>query len=639
MTALDAGAIATYAGFSFGWTAAAGGIAGLASTAALPWLLTRFADDQRLQQSPVMEAGRVLAIAAIGLAIANTTPLAAPVAIASAAIAAALLQRREATGFALLAGLSPVIQWVGSFAQPESLLDWLAAMTTATPVTTVAVALIAIVSIAALHRGPYWAAVAAVIGAIAVPSAVDIFGQHHDGSLIAAAAVVVGFRIVAKMVGRPEWLPLIDVAALLISAIAFLTGSVRFLDTHLLSNESTHPLDLGIVVTAMLLALGWLLSDLLSEGGTVTGRIWSGASGPIATIGLASATLVGAVGSMQFDRAGIVIAVAALGLGVTQRKGSLPLLRIGLPLASVLLLGEPVVALAIVIGGALTSQFRAHRDLGEGAAPARASMTQLAGIASLAIGSLATAGVWRNDPGSAVLAALAVGSALVVMGIASSRLAVPDLQLAPRLALPMVLLPVWSDLGLAGGVALALAVVFLADSLALRTPASQWLAPIHVTAGMWLIANQPWWQASPITSSDWWFFGPSLIVGVFGWNELRNGNSSWHGFGPAFAIVGVTALLDRVAGGGGWHGVVAGFIGLVALVIGVERRWSSPTVIGAGLLFAAISIEVGGVVPRIPVWALLSTGGAILLGFGWMLERNAGAGPMASLRSTWSEFR
>ncbi len=644
MAALDAGAIATYGGLSFGWIAAAGGSVGLLATALVPAVFARFADDDGLATSPIMEAGRVLALAAIGLAVANITPLAAPIVVVAIAISAAFVHRREATGLALAAGLGPVIEWVGSLAEPGSLLDWLADMTTATSLETVGVAGAAIVATLAMRRSPFWTASAVIVGAVAMPSAVDIFGQHTDGTLIALAAAGVGFRLAARFGHRPGWLPLVDVGGLLTAALGVLVGIGRLMTSALIepvssSNFSSNGIDIGLASTAVLLGIGWLMSDLLEPDGTPRERLWLGASGPIATAGLVSATALGAIAAARPDHSGVVIALASILLGVTRRRHGLFILRAGVPVATILLAGHPALALGIVIGGALASQFRARRDLLDGAAPSSAALTQLAGLASLSIGALFSIGAWESKPNLAVLAAGAIGATLLAMAWDANRAAVPDLRLAPRLLLPLMLAPVWFDLGLAGGAAITIAAALLADRLLLRTSVSDWLASINLTVGTWLIASEPWWQSEPITSADWWFFGPSVILGVFGWRQLRAGHSSWHGFGPAFGIVGSMALLDRLDGAGGWHGVAAGAIGLVALLVGVGRRWSSPTVIGVGLLFGAIVIEVGGTVPRIPVWVLLSVGGSILLGFGWALERNAGSGPIASLRSTWNDFR
>ncbi len=639
MVALDAGAIATYAGLGFGWTAAVGGFAGLTSTVVLPEAVATLAKDERLRRSPVMEAGRVLAVAAIGLAIADSVPLAATVIIAATAAVAALLRRREATGLALVAGIGPIVEWVGSYAQVGSLLRWLAAMTTASPEVTVAVAAAAVASILTLRRGPFWDASAVVVGAIAIPSALEVLAEHQNGPLIAVAAAVIGFRLMAVTGDRPGWLPLVDLTALTTAAVAFALGIGRVMADAIVDQGSHHPTDVGLAITAALLAIGWLASDLLDRHDTLPRRLWIGASGPIATIGLLSATMVGAVASRQLDRAGVLIAGTALIIGVTQRKGAVTVLRVGLPLGSLLLLGSPVTALAVALAGALVSQHRAEQDSVGGARSAGVSVTQLCGLASLALAALATIGAWPGDSSEAMLATLAIGSPIVAIGTHSRRCAAPALRSAPRFALALALAPTLLDLGMAGTVSIALAVVLLADHLAFRTPVSQWLIPAHLSVGMWFLGGDPWWQTDPITSADWWLFGPAVLVGLIGWQELRSGGSSWYGFGPAFAMLGGAALVDRLDGGSGWHGAVAGVVGLVAVLVGVERRWSSPTAIGGALIAGATVIEVAGVVPRIPVWALLSIGGAILLGFGWALERNAGTGPMASLRSTWSEFR
>ncbi|MDQ3898635.1 MAG: hypothetical protein M3326_15560, partial [Actinomycetota bacterium] len=82
------------------------------------------------------------------------------------------------------------------------------------------------------------------------------------------------------------------------------------------------------------------------------------------------------------------------------------------------------------------------------------------------------------------------------------------------------------------------------------------------------------------------------------------------------------ALAERVTGGAGWHGLVAGAVGTAAVALGGWRKLAGPMVVGTGLLVAVTVHESLGALAGVPTWGWLSLGGALLLAVGIALERS-----------------
>ena len=110
---------------------------------------------------------------------------------------------------------------------------------------------------------------------------------------------------------------------------------------------------------------------------------------------------------------------------------------------------------------------------------------------------------------------------------------------------------------------------------------------------------------------------------VAGWlaRRRRPELSSWTAYVPAVALLGGVALEERLAGGAGWHALVAGAVGTVAVAAGGWLRLAGPMVVGTGLLVVLTVHESLGALAGVPTWAWLSLGGSILLAVGVALER------------------
>ncbi len=111
---------------------------------------------------------------------------------------------------------------------------------------------------------------------------------------------------------------------------------------------------------------------------------------------------------------------------------------------------------------------------------------------------------------------------------------------------------------------------------------------------------------------------------VAGWAARRRDPacSSWAAYVPSVALLGGLALIERLAGGAGWHALAAGAVGLTAVAVGGGRRLAGPMVVGTALLVVVTVQESLGALAGVPTWAWLSLGGTILLGVGVALERS-----------------
>lgn len=101
----------------------------------------------------------------------------------------------------------------------------------------------------------------------------------------------------------------------------------------------------------------------------------------------------------------------------------------------------------------------------------------------------------------------------------------------------------------------------------------------------------------------------------------RRKASSWAAYAPAIAILGGSALIERMTGGTGWHAIIAGALGVVAVVAGGSRRLAGPIVTGTAMLGAITIYESLAVAATIPTWAWLAAAGSALVTAAVVLER------------------
>lgn len=99
--------------------------------------------------------------------------------------------------------------------------------------------------------------------------------------------------------------------------------------------------------------------------------------------------------------------------------------------------------------------------------------------------------------------------------------------------------------------------------------------------------------------------------------------SSWWTHGAATALLGGAALLERIDGGHGGHGLIAGAVAVVAVALGAQTRLIGPLAIGTALVVGVAGHESLAYTASVPTWAWLAGAGAVLLGCAVLVERSA----------------
>ncbi|MGH9209775.1 MAG: SCO7613 C-terminal domain-containing membrane protein [Acidimicrobiales bacterium] len=115
-----------------------------------------------------------------------------------------------------------------------------------------------------------------------------------------------------------------------------------------------------------------------------------------------------------------------------------------------------------------------------------------------------------------------------------------------------------------------------------------------------------------------------LAAGISGHHAGRT--SSWVAFAPSVGLLGGSGLLERLGGGPAWHALVAGAVGVVAVVAGATWRLAGPLLIGTALVVAVTIHETLDTTANLHAGVWLASGGAVLLVAGVAMERR-GTGP------------
>ena len=137
-----------------------------------------------------------------------------------------------------------------------------------------------------------------------------------------------------------------------------------------------------------------------------------------------------------------------------------------------------------------------------------------------------------------------------------------------------------------------------------------------MTAGIWLRLA----DAESPPASRTWLPVALLLIGA-GLRARSTGTSSWIAYGPVVTIFGGAALAERMTGGPGWHAVVAGTVGVLAVAAGGYRKLAAPLFLGTGLLVVLVGYETLAITAALPTWTWLAAGGTALLGAGVAMER------------------
>ena len=336
----------------------------------------------------------------------------------------------------------------------------------------------------------------------------------------------------------------------------------------------TRPPGTVLVVTALLAWLVALVADpARGAGGATPGRHL----GPAAAIRFVGLVLVLGTCDSVGTRGALVVATLVAALVVLDACR----------------LDEPVLALGLV--GALPVLTVAGGQLAE-------LSTARTGV-GIALAAVVVGGITSILPGRWLLAGGASAGVLAALGLllaSSEQTALADALLVEGAAMVAVGASARrSDVAMAGGVGL--------------------------TLGTWARLID-----ADVSISEPYLVPVVVLLLLAGW-QGRATASSWVSTGPSLALLGGSALAERVAGGSGGHALLAGVLGVVAVAAGGRWRLAAPLVLGTGLLVALAVHESLGVTASVPTWAWLALGGTTLLGAGVLLER-AQLGPLESGR-------
>jgi hypothetical protein len=169
------------------------------------------------------------------------------------------------------------------------------------------------------------------------------------------------------------------------------------------------------------------------------------------------------------------------------------------------------------------------------------------------------------------------------------------------------------------------AVIVAAGLLRRRMLVGQ-LGGIVMIVGVWRL-----FALAEVTAADVWVLPVAVQLWVAGRLARREGVSSWLADVPPMLLVALPALGERLTGGPGWHTLLAGAIGVVAVAAGGTRRLGGPLVVGSLVLVAVAVVETLAIVASVPTWAWLAVGGCSLLGVAVAIERS-GTTPVATAR-------
>ena len=156
----------------------------------------------------------------------------------------------------------------------------------------------------------------------------------------------------------------------------------------------------------------------------------------------------------------------------------------------------------------------------------------------------------------------------------------------------------------------------LAVSVERGRPDGVVLSSLAMTSGIWMRLTD-----AEITASEPYLAPVALLLIGAGVRARARGTSSWVAYGPVVTVFGGAALAERLSGGPGWHAVVAGAVGVLAVAAGGHRRLAAPLLLGTALLVVLVGYETLAITAALPTWTWLAAGGTALLAAGVAMER------------------
>lgn len=628
--------------------------------------LPSFALLARVRPSTVLEAGVAVAGLALAGGLGALTPLPAPVALATlGAGAEAARQHRRALRWALVAGFAPLLALGELAVMPGGgALGRLGLSGQQPRLTAVLAGGVAAVLIgrAAQRRADVGlglvAVAAACLGTITSLAGIDGSARYvsvglaslvlcaeiaavlldRDGFWSHPARIIAGFAESASLLATPVVIALLSAAA-----------SERFVGTSPVDAAALAVLAAALVVASERRSgLSWTtLGAALTAAASVelgTGEALAVAAALGAgAVGLAwSATRPSAQPSGQLD--------ARLG----EQRGA----QVAFALASVGSLAHAVIVAgitgqALVAAVALAWVLAAILDRADlGVLPRAASALAIAaavslpprdalGVALMVMALGVIDAVRLDNPDIGLLAAVALpvataeGAAAAGLDPAATGLSLAVvasivtficLLLEDRWRMPLVagaglcwgsgIMLAATDKATFGSAMLLLGASAMAVGVALERVEILAMGGVSATVGMWAHL-----AAASVTASEPYLAPACVLLLALGVSLERRGASSWDAYAAPIVALGGAGLIERLAGGPAWHALLAGAVGVAAVLAGGLRRLAAPLLLGTILLVALTAHETLGLTAGVPTWAWLALAGALLLGSGIAMER------------------
>lgn len=584
-------------------------------------------------------------------------------AVVSGSIAAAVLarqaRRHEDLRLAVLAllsfGIGLVSAWAGAALPPSAGAAGVAAV-------------FVVVEVAALlaARDPFWNTPLSNLA-----EGAELFG---GGAAVYAGALLLASPFVGRFQPEPVWATALAfvAAGLLTADIRRYRGTPRPFGLTLLRGGSwapaTVPLALAAVVAVEVCTASSVATAvaLLVVAGlaAVSGRPWAEAVvagfAPWAVATVAGRPALAAV--MGLVGAGLVAETAvrrARNVGPSPVEPLLAVVGAGTALAALAAAG-PMLGLAGVVTAAVPACWLLAFQLERGG-------RRLADIGRLAL-LVPVAGALALRPANAVPVLVA---AAVLYAADAVRLRRPEIAVGAALAAQGLVAQVVQGAGITGpAVGLALCVAAVAWVGLAVVVDDEWRLPFLAGAGCGLSIGLLIASGNPATFADALLIAGGLAIAaglaarrgevahaggvactvavgihlalagvtatepyaapvaaqllVAGWaaRRRRPQAGSWAAYVPSVVLLGGLGFAERLAGGAGWHVLVAGAVGLLAVAVGGGRWLAGPMVVGTALLVAVTVHESLGALASVPTWGWLTFGGAVLLCTGVALERS-----------------
>jgi hypothetical protein len=462
-----------------------------------------------------------------------------------------------------------------------------------------------------------WLPVALVLLATAGVTLGDCLRPEAPARRRGMVAVAVGTVLAVLATTSMLWQPLL---------LAVAVVSVLVVAAHLrCACAAGGPWAAELVAAALPVAVGIAFAGLLGPG-TVGGL------GSLAATGwtlLALLALTLAVAPLAPARAGTLTAVALIGLlaGGTAAGWTYPAAVAPGQAIALGLVGGGVASL-VPLGLAVTAIVAVAvrwRDARLAVLVAPLAVRALV-VVALAIGDgrVLPGRLLLVLAGSLVAVALVAGIA-ALLAPASAR---PGLATVAGVALVVGWLLLAHDPTLRAGFHVALGVTVAVGGLLRRQAVVAHLGGGLATFGLWQLLG-----LRGVESLD--LYALPLAVHLWATGQVvrrRHGTSSWLTDVPPLLLVAVPALAERLAGGPGWHAVLAGGLAVAAVAHGGAARLGGPLVVGTVVLVATVVVEVVAMIVAVPTWVWLAAGGALLLVAAAAIERTEGSPVTAARR-------